>query len=112
MDLRHRYEAKLAAIVVAPQWDELMPPIHETTADFGQPDEPEQVTVQLIVPEEFVAASMTELQFRGGCVLGMEVEGETVSIHASLPESEGRELREAIRAATAGRGRVESVPRQ
>ena len=82
------------------------------TADFGQPDEPEEITVQLVVPEEFAGVSMTELQFRGGIVGEMEVHGGTVSIRASLPQSEYGKLREALRVATQGRGRVEGSPSQ
>ena len=89
-----------------------MPPSTYGTADFDQPHDSHEITVQLVVPEEFAGSSMSELQSRRGLVTDMEVQDGNVSVRASLPISEYDELKKAILAATSGLGRVEDADRQ
>jgi len=89
-----------------------MPPTAYGAADFDQPHDSDEVTIQLVVPEEFAGSSMSELQSRRGLIMDMEVQDGSVSVHASLPISEYEELKKAIFAATSGLGRVEGADRQ
>ncbi|MBA3913822.1 MAG: hypothetical protein H0X25_08195 [Acidobacteriales bacterium] len=87
-----------------------MPPTLNGTAEPGQPRAPEEITISLVVPEEFVGVSMTELQSRQGLVADMKVKDGIVSIRATLPKAEYGELKNTVRRATLGRGRVETAP--
>jgi translation elongation factor EF-G len=89
-----------------------MPPRVDGIAEFDQPHDSEEITIQLVVSEELAGISMSELQSRRGLVTDMEVQDGNVSVRASLPTSEYGELKKAILAATGGSGRVEVAHRQ
>jgi translation elongation factor EF-G len=89
-----------------------MPPIAYGAADFDQPHDSDDITIQLVVPEEFAGISMSELQSRRGLIMDMEVQDGSVAVRASLPISEYEQLKTAIFNATRGLGRIEDADRQ
>ena len=80
---------------------------------IGEPDEPHsELSIHIVVPEEFAGMSMAELNSRRGVITGMDVQTGGILISASLPASEYGGLEKAIHEGTHHRGRVESAPHQ
>ena len=76
-----------------------------------EPDEPDrddsELAICIIVPEEYAAVSMEELNSRRGYIRKMEVQDGNVSIWAMLSTSEYNALSEAVALVTGGRCRIE-----
>jgi len=80
---------------------------------LGEPDEQHsELSIHIIVPEEFAGMSMAELNSRRGFITGMDVQTGSVLIRATLPASEYGGLEKAIGAGTQHRGRIEHAPGQ
>ena len=83
-----------------------------TLNGFAEPDETAQpsgrIDVFVIVPQEFVGASIHELTVRDGLITDMTTQGEIATVQASLPSSQLNALVEIVRLDTDGRGRVVS----
>ena len=79
-----------------------------TLDGLAEPDEPnppsEEVRVVITIPEEFTGVSLHELVAREGLIADMTTQGQSVTIHASLPASNYNALAEAIMMNTLGRG--------
>jgi elongation factor G len=87
-----------------------MPPV---LGPVGEPAEPpSELSIHIIVPEEFAGMSMAELNSRRGLITGVDAQTGTVLIRASLPASEYGGLEEAINEGTRHRGRVERASPQ
>ena len=70
------------------------------------PDSPE-VKVSIVVPEEFLGWSISELTSRGGSVAEIAGSGERMIVHGTLRELEFSSLQDSIISATLRRGTVE-----
>ena len=87
-----------------------MPPVPGAVDEPAEP--PSELSIHIIVPEEFAGMSMAELNSRRGLITGVDVQTGTALIRASLPASEYSGLEEAINEGTRHRGRVERASPQ